>query len=81
MGNAALEMSTISVEIRKNVKQFFDEWVEAVAKLFVTRTSEERAIQLAEQSLQELEGAIMLSKVNNDITYLEDAKKRIISKL
>ena len=81
MGNTGLEMSAISEEIRKNVKQFFDEWVEAVAKLFVTRTSEERAIQLAEQSLQELEGAIMLSKVNNDTTYLADAKKRIISKL
>ena len=81
MGNTGLEMSAVSEELRKHVKQFFNDWIKAVAKLFVTRTSEERATQLAEQSLQELEGAIMLSKVNNDTTYLEDAKKRIISKL
>ena len=81
LGNMGLELSNVSEELRTDIKEFFVEWTNAIMFVYKSRYPEERAKQLAEQALQELEGAIMISRVYQNTAFIRDAKKRITSRI
>lgn len=80
-GNMTLEHSINHVDFRAPLKAFFSDWQAAFQQLYQEKNSPEIALQLARQSVGEVEGALMLMRLYEDRTYLTDACKRILERL
>lgn len=81
MGNIGLETSTTMPSFRAIICGFFDDWIDAFAAVFGEQYPEQDARIRAEQSVEELEGAIMLCRVFQDDTYVERAMERVLERL
>lgn len=81
MGNLALETTTSVPEFGGEIQQFFEEWTEAVAHLLKPHHGRKRARKLAEDAVAQIEGAVMLMRVNGDTRPLKRATKDLKSLL
>ena len=68
-------------EFTKVIKLFFEDWIAAFSYIFQSQHDQEKARSLAEQAVQEIEGAIMLSVIFQDKKYYTRTSDKIRSYL
>lgn len=77
MANIGLETANTYPEFAELIKGFFEEWITALAFIFEEFYEPEDARSIAELSVGEIEGAVMLMQVYQDRGYLERAHQHI----
>ncbi|MBC8172630.1 MAG: TetR/AcrR family transcriptional regulator [Chitinophagales bacterium] len=80
MANIAMETNDVVPEFRKPIKEFFDDWVNALAHIFRDRYSPDAALFFAKESVCAIEGAAMMMRIYNDNNYLLKAHEMILEK-
>ncbi|MGH1339407.1 MAG: TetR/AcrR family transcriptional regulator [Aureispira sp.] len=80
-GNMTLESSSNQVDFSEPLKAFFSDWQAAFQQLYQEQYAPEKALQLARQSVAEVEGALMLMRLYEDRSYLRSACERILERL
>jgi TetR/AcrR family transcriptional repressor of nem operon len=80
IGNTTLETVQLHPNFKTHLQGFFTEWAEALAHLYESKYQTDYAFQVAWQTIMEVEGAIMLMKLWNDIKILEKTVERIIDR-
>ncbi|AHM58775.1 TetR family transcriptional regulator [Flammeovirgaceae bacterium 311] len=81
MAKIGLESDQIMPEFTKVIKLFFEDWITAFSYIFQSHYDQEHALLLAEQAVQEIEGAIMLSVIFQDKKYYTRTSNKILSYL
>ena len=81
MANIAMETNDVVPEFRKPIRDFFDDWVNALAFIYSDRYSQEAARIFAQESVCAIEGAAMMMRIYNDKSYLLTAHAMIMGKL
>jgi AcrR family transcriptional regulator len=81
MANIALETLTTQPEFVPFIRQFFMEWTDAMAHIYEAVYQPEAARSVAEQTVQEFEGAVLFMRVFGDKRYLSDALERAVKRL
>jgi TetR/AcrR family transcriptional regulator, transcriptional repressor for nem operon len=81
IGNTTIQTAHQMPEFADILRGVFDDWRKAMALIFATRFSPEVANTLADQTLMELQGAVMLSNLYKNQDYLKDAFMRATSRL
>ena len=81
MAKIGLESTHIMPEFTKIIKIFFEDWITAFSYIFQSQYDQEQARLLAEQAVQEIEGAIMLSVIFQDKKYYTRTSYKILSSL
>ena len=80
MGNIGVETARIVPEFANLIKDFYMEWINAVAYIFRKITNEKDAQNLAEQTVAEFEGAVMMSRIFKDTRFMKNAYLRLKSR-
>lgn len=81
MGNIGLETVHTVPAFRPVIRRFFSDWIEAFVTIFEARFDGEEARHRAEQSVEEIEGAIMMCRLFGDPRYIQEAKQRVLDRL
>lgn len=81
MGNLALEVGDAIPEFQERIRAYFNEWKQAVAMLLAARYGDERAAEIAEDSVARVQGAIMLMGVTRDERVLRRASRETVQLL
>lgn len=81
MGNIGIETARVIPEFSELIRNFFDDWVRALTHVFEAKYSTERSREVAEQSVAEIEGAVMMMRIYNDKQFLIDAFKRVLRRI
>ncbi len=79
-GNLALETAGVIPELFEKVKAFFEDWIAALSHVFSSKFSPEKAKELAEESVAEIEGAVMMMRIFNNKDFLKRANARILQR-
>jgi TetR/AcrR family transcriptional repressor of nem operon len=80
MGNIGVETARVIPEFSDQIKGFFAEWIAATKHIFIQITGEFEATKLAEQTVAEIEGAIMMTRIFRDPRFMKNAYERIIDR-
>lgn len=81
MANIGLESAQENPEFVQIIRHFFEDWIAAFSFIFQSQHEQEKAQKMAEQAVQEIEGAIMLSIIFQDKKYFLSTSERIRSYL
>lgn len=81
MGNIGVETARVIPEFSELIQRFFDEWIAALTHVFKAKYVEDRAREVAEQTVAEIEGAVMMMRIYNNPRYLVDAFKRVLRRM
>lgn len=76
MANTTLETALLSPAFVGIMKDFFQNWIEAYQLIYQGQYQVDKARELAEATVQDIEGGIMLMKLFQDQKYLLNALKR-----
>ncbi len=77
MGNVGVETARVIPEFAGQIRDFFEEFITAVAVIFEDITDKEQARMLAEQTVAEFEGAVMMSRIFRDTRFVKNAFERL----
>lgn len=77
MANTGGQEASHTPSIMHIIRQFFNEWIEAFTHLFKDQYGEGKALELARQAVQEIEGAIILYCIFFDKVYFTTTRHRI----
>ena len=77
MANTALETIHMDPIYKKEIRLFFQDFISGLQKLLEPNFSPEKALELAEQMVQDIEGGILLTQVYEDPKYLNNAISRM----
>ncbi|MCO5233089.1 MAG: TetR/AcrR family transcriptional regulator; helix-turn-helix transcriptional regulator [Chitinophagales bacterium] len=77
MGNIGVETARVIPEFSESIRDFFEDWIKAVKVIFMQITNEEDALRLAEQTVTEFEGAVMMSRIFKDPKFVHNAYDRL----
>jgi TetR/AcrR family transcriptional repressor of nem operon len=81
-GNITLETISVEEEFKSVIEAFFGDWISAFKHIFLSDgCNEDRATQLAKQSVMEIEGALMLMRVFGEQGLLKEACESVLGKL
>ncbi|HRG35068.1 MAG TPA: TetR family transcriptional regulator [Chitinophagales bacterium] len=80
MGNIGVETARAIPEFAEHIRAFYTEWINAVAFVFKEITNEDDAMKLAEQTVAEFEGAVMMSRIFKDTKYIKNAYDRLVNR-
>ena len=80
IGNMTLETALTVSEFKPILIKIFDGWLLSLTKLYSSKFSEESSQRLAEQTVMEYEGAVMLTKLYGGDKYLRDCYLRVLSR-
>ena len=80
MGNIGVETARAIPEFAEHIRDFYKEWMSAVEFVFKEITNEEDAKKLAEQTVAEFEGAVMMSRIFRDPKFVHNAYERLIDR-
>lgn len=70
MANIGLEVAGVHEGFSKQIRDYFEDWVNCLAEIFKERHTEELSRDLAEISVAELEGGVMLMQIYQDKKHL-----------
>jgi TetR/AcrR family transcriptional regulator, transcriptional repressor for nem operon len=76
VGNTTLETALLEPKFVPTLKEFFKDWIEAYTLIYQTQYQPDKALELAEATIQDIEGGIMLMKLFQDKKYLRNALRR-----
>ncbi|MEZ5053686.1 MAG: TetR/AcrR family transcriptional regulator [Chitinophagales bacterium] len=80
MGNIGVETARAIPEFAEHIRDFYTEWMGAVEFVFREITNEEDAKKLAEQTVAEFEGAVMMTRIFKDTKYIKNAYERLLNR-
>ncbi len=80
MGNIGVETARVIPEFSNHIRDFYSEWINAVAHIFSHVTHEADARRLAEQTVAEFEGAVMMSRIFKDTKFIKNAYDRLMNR-
>lgn len=81
MANIGLESAQVAPEFTLIIKNFFEDWITTFAYVFQSQYEPAQARIMAEQAVQEIEGAIMLSVIYKDKKYFLATADKILNYL
>lgn len=81
IGNVTLETANQVPAFQELLRTYFEEWTKALAHIYESKYQQEYAYQLGQQSVMEIEGAIMIMKLTANEQLLKDCYERIIHKI
>ena len=81
VGNTTLEVAGQDFAFKETLKRVFENWTLAMTSIFKEEYPEGTAKRLAQQSVMEFEGAVMLSQLYDSDQYLKDVFVRTLSKM
>lgn len=77
MGNIGIETARVIPEFSELIRNFFNDWVSALTHVFKEKYNEKVAREVAEQTVAEIEGAVMMTRIYNDPRFLKEALRRV----
>ena len=80
-GNIGIESALVIPEFNGIIRAFFTDFFKALKHIYGSNFSEEIASELAERSVAEVEGSIMLARIFNDKSYITNTHRRLIQRL
>lgn len=80
MANIGLETANTHPDFARAIQAYFEEWITAMAYIFRERFAPAKARQLAELSVAEIEGSVMLMQVYHDPGYLQRVHRHILER-
>jgi TetR/AcrR family transcriptional repressor of nem operon len=80
-GNMGVESALVIPEFNPIIREFFQDFFNAIKYIYSEKYPEEIANELAERSVAEVEGSIMMSRIFNDKNYIKNTHKRLLSRL
>ncbi|GIV33990.1 MAG: hypothetical protein KatS3mg031_1525 [Chitinophagales bacterium] len=81
MGNIGLETAHVNPEFQELIQVFFKQYMKALKTIYAETYPEEKAQELAEQAMAEMEGSLMLSRIFNKKDYFLKANRRILERM
>jgi TetR/AcrR family transcriptional repressor of nem operon len=81
IGNTTLETCLHIPKFRDISKRIFDNWINAQTQIYAHVHPPETARLLAQQTVMEFEGAVMMAKLYNDIQFYKDCYNRALERL
>jgi TetR/AcrR family transcriptional repressor of nem operon len=79
-GNTVLETANVTPRFRETTQAFFADWTAALAHIYGTKYDPQTALEHAQQTVMEVEGAIMLMKLCNDPQLLAGCRERVLKR-
>lgn len=76
-GNMGVESAMVLEDFNPMLRSFFTDFFEALKTIFSSKYESKEAAELAERSVAEIEGSILLSRIFNDPSYLKNTFKRL----
>lgn len=80
MGNIGVETARVIPEFSGHIRDFYKEWMGAVEYVFLEIMNPEDAKKLAEQTVAEFEGAVMMTRIFKDTRYIKNAYERLMNR-
>lgn len=80
MGNIGVETAWVIPEFAEQIQKFFTDWIKAQENIYLQITGEREARILAEQTVAEIEGAVMMTRIYKNPKFLKNAYARIIDR-
>jgi TetR/AcrR family transcriptional repressor of nem operon len=80
MGNIGVETAWVIPEFSEQIQKFFLNWIDAQENIYLQITGEHEARILAEQTVAEIEGAVMMTRIFKNPKFLKSAYARIIDR-
>lgn len=80
-GNMTLESISDKIEFKNFLKAFFSDWIAAFQHLYQEKHEATKALVLAQQSVMEIEGALMMMRLYDDMELLKSACRRVLDRL
>jgi AcrR family transcriptional regulator len=81
MGNIGVETSRVIPEFSDLIQEFFNNWINAFTEVYKEKYSESKAREVAEFSVAEIEGSVMLARIFSEPKYLREAHVRVLGRL
>ncbi len=81
MGNIGLETAHVNPEFQELIQIFFKQYLKALKTIYSEKYPEEKAQELAEQTVAEMEGSLMLSRIFNKKDFFLKTNKRALERL
>ncbi len=81
IGNLALEVTDIIPELEKLIKNYFTDWISAIAHLLKKKFGHDRAKQLAEDAVLQFQGAVMMRRLYKDVAPITRQSRKLIALL
>lgn len=80
MGNTVLETVGVIPEFADTLRAFFTDWVAAMQHIYEEKYQTAEARKIAEQTVQELQGAVMFMRLFSEKDYLKTAARNAIAR-
>ncbi|MCU0328131.1 MAG: TetR/AcrR family transcriptional regulator [Chitinophagales bacterium] len=80
-GNIGIESAMTTEDFTPYLKMFFTEFISSIQSLYLEKYEPHIAQELAERAVCELEGAMMLSRVYNQVDFIKNSVKRLKNRL
>ena len=80
MGNIGVETARVIPEFSDHIRDFFTNWMKAVKTVFMEVANEKDAEKLAEQTVAEFEGAVMMARIYRDPKFVHNAYDRLMDR-
>lgn len=77
MASIGLETAGSYPEFQVKIKAFFEDWIECLASIFEEHYDQAEARRIAEYSVAEIEGAVLLMQIYQDKSFLQRAHEHI----
>lgn len=81
MANIGLETAQLVPEFTKVIRNFFESWIATFTYIFQSQYDNPKAQTMAEQAVQEIEGAVLLSVLFQDKKYFLSTSEKILTYL
>jgi TetR/AcrR family transcriptional repressor of nem operon len=81
IGNTTLETAGNIPDFKKILRGIIEDWIDALQHLFKKKYPDETALRLAQQTVMEFEGAVMMKQLFDDEQLLIDVYTRTLAKL
>ncbi|MES2794843.1 MAG: TetR/AcrR family transcriptional regulator [Bacteroidota bacterium] len=80
LGNTTMETAYSIPEFKPTLQAIFDGWIASLKKIYLGKFSEETSQRMAEQTVMEFEGAVMLTKIYGGDRFFRDCYSRVMSR-
>jgi AcrR family transcriptional regulator len=80
MGNIGVETARVIPEFSDHIRDFFSDWMKSVKTVFMEVANEKDAEKLAEQTVAEFEGAVMMARIFRDPKFVHNAYDRLMDR-
>ncbi len=81
IGNMTMETALTVPEFKGILIKIFDGWIESLKIVYQSKFSNETSQRLAEQTVMEFEGAVMLTKLYGGEGFFKDCYNRVMSRM